>query len=52
MSLLEVTDLKVTFPTDALDVTVQGQILDVLKTARSEERRGGKGCRSRWSAYH
>src|SRR2546429_3681292 len=28
-----------------------GQILDQLKT-RSEERRVGKECRSRWSPYH
>src|SRR3989449_11285184 len=26
--------------------------LEVLKTARSEERRVGKECRSRWSPYH
>ena len=24
----------------------------VIKTARSEERRVGKECRSRWSPYH
>ena len=28
-----------------------GQVLDVLR-ARSEERRVGKECRSRWSPYH
>ena len=49
-------------PTTALDVTIQAQILDTLKkinqkegTAilfRSEERRVGKECRSRWSPYH
>ena len=26
--------------------------LDVLESARSEERRVGKECRSRWSPYH
>src|SRR5256885_10489305 len=26
--------------------------LDLLKRARSEERRVGKECRSRWSPYH
>ena len=70
-------------PTTALDVTIQAQILDLLRhlkdkinssitdvilllhlklrrslafackvTCRSEERRVGKECRSRWSPYH
>src|SRR5256885_16742962 len=28
------------------------QILDVIRHHRSEERRVGKECRSRWSPYH
>ena len=28
------------------------QILDKTQNARSEERRVGKECRSRWSPYH
>ena len=28
------------------------KILDVVKRSRSEERRVGKECRSRWSPYH
>ena len=28
------------------------QIISSLKKARSEERRVGKECRSRWSPYH
>ena len=31
---------------------VVGQILNVEFTTRSEERRVGKECRSRWSPYH
>ena len=30
----------------------QGAILDNLEQRRSEERRVGKECRSRWSPYH
>ena len=26
--------------------------LRIIQTTRSEERRGGKECRSRWSPYH
>ena len=29
-----------------------GKVGVVLATSRSEERRGGKECRSRWSPYH
>ena len=32
--------------------TVVGQALVQYYTARSEERRVGKECRSRWSPYH
>src|SRR3712207_2398049 len=43
-------------PTTALDVTIQAPILDLIKNLqddeRSEERRVGKECRSRWSPYH
>jgi len=53
-------------PTTALDVMVQAQVLDLLTGLvrdfgvgvlmishdRSEERRVGKECRSRWSPYH
>ena len=44
-------------PTTALDVTIQAQILKLMnelkqQTGRSEERRVGKECRSRWSPYH
>ena len=30
----------------------QGQVATVLSAPRSEERRVGKECRSRWSPYH
>ena len=31
---------------------IPGKYRDVLHTSRSEERRVGKECRSRWSTYH
>ena len=31
---------------------IKAQEVDVLGTQRSEERRVGKECRSRWSPYH
>ena len=41
---------RVTIPTD-LDVVPE--TLEILKKwGRSEERRVGKECRSRWSPYH
>ena len=44
--------------TRGLDFNVIGQVCDVVKRCvqlgvqRSEERRVGKECRSRWSPYH
>ena len=36
-----------------VDRFVRGQVgLGILKLLRSEERRVGKECRSRWSPYH
>ena len=40
----KVDDRKSSAPTTALT--------DLTHTARSEERRVGKECRSRWSPYH
>src|SRR3712207_5240408 len=37
---------------DGLDLSNIGKILDDMKLDRSEERRVGKECRSRWSPYH
>ena len=41
---------------DIADVFYMQEVLDVLgitsKLTRSEERRVGKECRSRWSPYH
>ena len=34
------------------DSTIQSKIFGDLQAARSEERRVGKECRSRWSPYH
>src|SRR5687768_17997723 len=35
-----------------LDAAVNGAIASKYRNARSEERRVGKECRSRWSPYH
>ena len=40
---------------DEVDQTIQnskGTLLVVVNSVRSEERRVGKECRSRWSPYH
>src|SRR3712207_9211035 len=34
------------------DFSIEGQEAVVMKWVRSEERRVGKECRSRWSPYH
>ena len=39
-------------PTDILQGIFGDQTAHVLRLARSEERRVGKECRSRWSPYH
>ena len=36
----------------AVKVTAEVAIISLALTARSEERRVGKECRSRWSPYH
>ena len=38
------------FPYDI--VVIEGELETVVVVARSEERRVGKECRSRWSPYH
>ena len=38
--------------TDAGGVVYYANYLKYLERARSEERRVGKECRSRWSPYH
>ena len=54
---------KYVFTSDTLDVTIGDALINTLKTSvvptlasvfvsRSEERRVGKECRSRWSPYH
>src|SRR5690349_22662446 len=37
---------------DAARVAIQAQRAGTLSATRSEERRVGKECRSRWSPYH
>ena len=34
------------------DLVQRDKALELLETTRSEERRVGKECRSRWSPYH
>ena len=47
--VLSVRDLDITFKTTAGPVhAIRGVNIDL----RSEERRVGKECRSRWSPYH
>mgnify|MGYP000985398516 CR=1 FL=1 len=58
-SMIQVKDLKKHYKMGtirALDgVTVninKGDVMAVIGPSRSEERRVGKECRSRWSPYH
>ena len=37
---------------NAVDIIVVGRFSGIQALARSEERRVGKECRSRWSPYH
>src|SRR2546426_134307 len=37
---------------DAIGETLRREIDDIVEAQRSEERRVGKECRSRWSPYH
>ena len=39
-------------PTCAINASLVGVFSEALKEPRSEERRVGKECRSRWSPYH
>ena len=39
-------------PEDDAEIKIQVQFVWEVKTGRSEERRVGKECRSRWSPYH
>src|SRR2546425_9133882 len=56
--LVELAGKQVAFEADDADAVVRGQPLPVPRgqtlpwAARSEERRVGKECRSRWSPYH
>ena len=48
-------DINLTFKrylTSAVDMTIKDDYVVELKGERSEERRVGKECRSRWSPYH
>ena len=49
--LFGVKNIMIAFPI-ALTSTVLGRQNFYVKTFRSEERRVGKECRSRWSPYH
>ena len=43
---------KTKLSTEGQEVTVTGKFKDFKPLTRSEERRVGKECRSRWSPYH
>ena len=49
MSLIEYTECLIRIQTRTCKLEIHGMHLDI---ARSEERRVGKECRSRWSPYH
>ena len=49
---LSVIDPKPIFPNDKILATSVGAKNIINKSKRSEERRVGKECRSRWSPYH
>ena len=42
----------IAFDLKIADLAHDGQLLQYVRTTRSEERRVGKECRSRWSPYH
>src|SRR5256886_17670776 len=46
------TACMVTSTRDPLYLALEWATLDVISGGRSEERRVGKECRSRWSPYH
>ena len=43
---------EVTFPLSDQEIILGEKMMQFLKHSRSEERRVGKECRSRWSPYH
>jgi len=52
---IDINDIRLddaVLPANATDDGIQGNIPRELSAARSEERRVGKECRSRWSPYH
>src|SRR5260370_31671240 len=50
--LLDLGDIQLGSPLEITIVLDQDTACDVRATGRSEERRVGKECRSRWSPYH
>ena len=44
--------LRITSPTNLIPLPLYGSGLRKERILRSEERRVGKECRSRWSPYH
>ena len=56
IGVLVETDCEIVFAKDTADVVYIGKVVKIPATydadGRSEERRVGKECRSRWSPYH
>ena len=52
MALLQEADIKISTSKTILLVQSSNFPIEVLFLRRSEERRVGKECRSRWSPYH
>ena len=52
MSKEELLALKESLNKEYAEAKAKGLALDMSRGKRSEERRVGKECRSRWSPYH
>src|SRR2546426_10623096 len=50
--MILLTNVPIGRPDAALQNWLGGPVLPIIHPERSEERRGGKECRSRWSPYH
>src|SRR3712207_9326419 len=50
--LIDRDNVEITLITNEADEYIRGKIVGKLSYNRSEERRVGKECRSRWSPYH
>ena len=47
-----VNNIEFTWDEDPVDISAEANFIWSIANKRSEERRVGKECRSRWSPYH